>query len=124
MTAACTGAVHKAPDAGGSCPCGLVTKVVATPKRGGVSGEREELAAALWRIAAGPDAPSLGNTSEPSQKVMRADADSLWPVVDRLANQRAAAELRKAADWIWDDLPASASASAELHARADALDPT
>jgi hypothetical protein len=50
------------------------------------------------------------------------DARALLPVVDRIANQRAAAMLRAAADWIWDDVPALASASAELHARADDLD--
>jgi hypothetical protein len=42
--------------------------------------------------------------------------------VQAATNQRAAEELRKAADWIWDETPALATASAELHARADALD--
>lgn len=34
---ACSGAVHKAPDEGGSCPCGRVTKVLHHP----LSDERE-----------------------------------------------------------------------------------
>jgi hypothetical protein len=51
-------------------------------------------------------------------------ATALLPVVDRIATARAAAELRAAADWIWDDEPQPGGVSAELHARADALDPS
>jgi len=80
-----------------------------------VSGEREleqlatvldDTATGLWM---GQSGPGWG----------RVVAAALLPVVDRIANQRAAAVLRAAAE----DVPGAATAE-RLRTRADELDPT
>ena len=91
---------------------------------------REELAAALCA----KEGATIDDLTPESRVALFADLDALLPVVDRIANQRAAAELRAAAEELVkdgrpdlttvDQVNAVNEAAQVLDDRADELDPT